>query len=349
MKTTFVSTIALTESTRLTLLKAQAKLAGAQKEMTTGRYGDVGLSIGFRSSETVSLRQDHARLSTIKDSNALVATRLSSTQAVLQSISDDAEAFLGAVNASRESETGPSVIQVEAKTRLEALINGINTEIGGAYIFAGIDVGSEPMAQYFANPPSAGRQAVATAFFDTFGITQSDPAVANISATDMKAFLDGPFADLTADPGWSTNWATASDQNISSRISTNEMIESSTNANIQPLRDLVRAYTMMSDLGVDKLDDEAFRVVIDEAAKLINGAGAKLTQVRANLGTAQERVTTATERISIQVDIFSKHITNLEGVDPYEASARVTALMTQIEVSYALTARMQNMSLLNHL
>lgn len=349
MKTTFVSTIALTESTRLTLLKAQAKLAGAQKEMTTGRYSDVGMSIGSRSAEAVSLRQDHARFSTIKDSNALVMTRLDATQAVLESISGDAEDFLSAVNAARESENGPSVIQVEAKARLESLINGLNATVGGAYIFSGINTDAKPMSQYFGSPEPASRQSVAAAFFDAFGMTQSDPAVAGISAADMQAFLDGPFASLTADPEWSANWSIASDQNISSRISMSETIEGSTNANIQPLRDLVRAYTMMSDLGVGQLDDATFRVVIDEAAKLINGANAKLTHVRANLGTAQERVSTATERISIQIDIFSKHVTNLEGVDPYEASTRVTALMTQIETSYALTARMQNMSLLNHL
>ena len=35
----------------------------------------------------------------------------------------------------------------------------------------------------------------------------------------------------------------------------------------------------------------------------------------------------------------------LEAVDPYEASTRVSALLGQIELSYSLTARIQELSL----
>jgi flagellar hook-associated protein 3 FlgL len=39
----------------------------------------------------------------------------------------------------------------------------------------------------------------------------------------------------------------------------------------------------------------------------------------------------------------------LEGVDPYEASSRLSALMNQIETAYAMTGRIQKLSLLNYL
>ena len=51
----------------------------------------------------------------------------------------------------------------------------------------------------------------------------------------------------------------------------------------------------------------------------------------------------------MQIDIIATHIGALEAVDPYEASTRVSTLMTQIETSYALTARIQRLSLLNYL
>ena len=53
--------------------------------------------------------------------------------------------------------------------------------------------------------------------------------------------------------------------------------------------------------------------------------------------------------MSIQMDILSNHVVELEAVDRIEASLRVTSLLTQIETSYALTARLQQMSLINHL
>jgi flagellar hook-associated protein 3 FlgL len=46
---------------------------------------------------------------------------------------------------------------------------------------------------------------------------------------------------------------------------------------------------------------------------------------------------------------MTKHIGKLEGVDPYEASTRLSQLMTQVETAYAMTARVQKLSLLNYL
>ena len=53
--------------------------------------------------------------------------------------------------------------------------------------------------------------------------------------------------------------------------------------------------------------------------------------------------------MSIQSDIIKTHIGALEGVDPYEASNRLTELMTQIETAYSVTARIQKLTLLNYL
>ena len=70
-----------------------------------------------------------------------------------------------------------------------------------------------------------------------------------------------------------------------------------------------------------------------------------MANMQAETGIVQQRVTKATERMQAQSDIYEKTIGQLEGVDPYEASTRVTTLMNQIELSYQLTARLQNMSL----
>ena len=51
----------------------------------------------------------------------------------------------------------------------------------------------------------------------------------------------------------------------------------------------------------------------------------------------------------MQVDLFQRNITQMQGVDPYEASTRVSTLLQQIETSYALTARIQQLSLVKYL
>ena len=51
----------------------------------------------------------------------------------------------------------------------------------------------------------------------------------------------------------------------------------------------------------------------------------------------------------MQATLFEKHILDMEGVDPYEASTRVADLLSHIETSYALTARIQQLSLVKYL
>jgi len=346
---TFISTSALSEATRSSLMKLQTKLADAQKEVTTGRLADVGLSLGFKAGQAVSLRQEHARLQSITETNGLVASRLDASQAALKSLAENAQSFQSQLLAARNSATGPQLIQDQARAALSAFADMLNTTFNGASLFAGINADVTPITNYNQQPPAANAQAVASAFATAFGVTQSDPAVSSISAANMQAFLDGPFAGLFDPAAWSGTWSSASDQNVRSRISTSELIETSVNANDAAFRKLASAYTMLADLGTDKLNQNAYQAVVDTAVRAVSEAVQGITELRAGLGTAQERVKNANDRMSIQIDIMTNHIGVLEGVDPYEASNRVAGLLTQVETAYAMTARIQRLSLLNYL
>lgn len=349
MKTGFISTSSISAATRQSIIDTQTKLAQAQKEVTTGRHADMGASLGYKVGQTISLRQDHARLTTMIDTNAVVSTRLSTTQAALKAISEDAQLFVGQLIGARNSDTGPAVVQAQAKAALTSFISALNTALDGAHLFAGINADVKPITDYYANPTAPNRQAVADAFFANFATTTSDPAIESITAADMQSFLDGDFADLFEDPAWSTDWSSASSQNVKNRISTSELIETSTNANDIAIRKLAKAFTMVADLGLENLNKSACTAVVDTATRLVGEAVQDMAREQARLGTAQERIATANERMSIQIDIMTTHINLLETVDPYEASTRVATLLTQVETAYAMTARIQNLSLLKYL
>lgn len=348
MKTTFMSTSALSAATRMSLSKAQVKVAEAQKEVITGRHADVGASLGYKTGQTLSLRQEHARLKTITDTNSVVSTRLSATQAALKSLADDAQLFVGQLIGARDADSGPTVVQAQARAALTSFTNTINTSLDGAYLFSGINADVKPMTDFEA-PGAPNKQAVADAFLAAFGTTMDDPANVNITAADMQAFLDGPFSDLFADPEWTTNWSSASNQNVKSRISTSELVETSTNSNAVGVRKLAMSYAMIGYIGLPNLNENAYKAVVDTATRAAGEAVQDVANEQARLGIAQERVKNANDRMSVQIDIMTNHISLLEGIDPYEASTRVSALMTQIETAYAMTARIQNLSLLKYL
>lgn len=349
MKTSFISTSAISASTRHSLMKVQQELADSLKEMDTGRYADVGKTLGYRAGDSISLRQEHARLTTMIETNSLVNTRIKTTQSTIDNLVENAQDFSKQLLGYRIGGTNALGAQTDAKSGLDGLLDQMNRSFGSGYLFAGVNSDVKPLADYFDTPTPANRQAVADAFFAEFGITQSDPAVVNISATDMQSFLDTTFADLFADPAWGNDWSSASTQNMRSRISTSELIETSTNANESAFRKLAMAYTMVADLGTAALGQPAYEVVVDQATRVVNEAIQQLGDVQSILGISEQRVKDASDRMSVQIDILETHVTKLEGVDPNEAATRVSQLLTQMETSYALTSRIMSLSILNYL
>jgi flagellar hook-associated protein 3 FlgL len=349
MLASFTSTRSLNEASRVSILKLQNQLVTAQQEAVTGRLADIGVALGGRTSDTVSLRQQFARFTTLIDTNSTVKTRLDFTQATLEGFSVAAGKFGSTLIASRETDIGPTVAQGEAQANLVTLMDGLNSTLGGEYLFGGINTTTQPVTNYYATPTPANRQAVIDAFTTAFGVPPGDPATANISKAAMQSFLDGPFADLFEDPAWSANWSSASDENLQSRISTTEQAETSTNANQLAYRKLAKAYVMVADLGVQTLNKETFTAIADSAMTISGQTIQDTAKIQAKLGTSAARVADANERMTSQKSIMTSQIGNLEDVDPFEATIRVNLLMTQLQTAFALTARVQNLTILNYL
>ena len=61
MKSTFVSTAAISQAMRYSLMRAQSELTKAQKEVSTGHFADIGLALGSRTGQSVSFERDLER------------------------------------------------------------------------------------------------------------------------------------------------------------------------------------------------------------------------------------------------------------------------------------------------
>jgi flagellar hook-associated protein 3 FlgL len=105
---------------------------------------------------------------------------------------------------------------------------------------------------------------------------------------------------------------------------------------------------MMSDLGNENLGADAYKAVVDKSISLIGEAIVGVTNLMGSMGTAQERVSVANDRISIQTDILNERINALENVNLEETSVRLNTAITQLETTYAISARIQQLSILNY-
>lgn len=348
MKTTYISTISLADASRRQIQNQSGLVQKLSVELSSGRKYDVGLDLGTRTGEAVSLRSEFGFLDGIIDTNALAASRLDVSQAAMGDILSDAQDFLSTLVALRENDSSSDIVKADALGNLELLTSRLNSQLNGSFVFAGINSDQEPFADY-SDAASPNKVAADAAFFAEFGINQSDPAVAGITPAAMDTYLNGAFDAMFQDPAWGATWSTASSSVMVSRISASETVNSSVSANEQAFRDLAAAYTMMSDLGNETLDPGTWKTVVDKAIEKIGTGIAGVTSQMGKLGNVQEQVTLASERLKVQTDILNRRINELENVNSEETAVRLNTALTQLETSYAVTARMQGLSILNYL
>lgn len=344
-----LSFVSMMSAPRMAVADLQRQLLDRQQEATTGRKADVGLALGGRTHHAVNLRYDFDLNSQQLDLNNLAAAQLDLTQNVLSSVAGLAHEFTSQLIGSRNATNGQQIIRQAAEQALAGLTALLNTTHDGQFIFAGINGSTAPLGSYQATPPSAAKTSMDAAFLAEFGVPQSSPAAANITSAQMDAFVAGTFANEFAPAGWSANWSSAASQNRSIRIDQSQVLELPLNANMQPLRELASAITLALDGGTGNLSQGTFQTLVDKATALAAKAEGGVGEMQALLGNVQFEVNSARQRIESRNNILQKEINALEGVDPYEAATRVNVITNQLEASYALTARISRLSLLDYL
>jgi flagellar hook-associated protein 3 FlgL len=347
MTANYISTLMLSSALRSSITNNQSALSKATKEATTGRFADVGIELGTSTGRDMALRADMSFMDQIVDTNGLVSGRLDVTQNRITQLGSTAQEFLKNLIAARDADSGARMILPSASANLQDLVGALNASYNGSYLFGGINTQNAPIANYAAG--STSKNAVDADFLSTFGFSQSSGSVSSITPAQMQNFLNTSFDAEFASPAWNTNWSSATNQVLSSRISTTEVVDTSVSANEPGFRKLAEAYTMLSDLGNTNLSKDTFQVIVDKAISLVSGASNDLAVLGGSVGSIQQRVTDATEKLKIQHDILSEQVVAMEKVDPAEASVRVATLQKQIETALSLTARLQKISLINYL
>jgi flagellar hook-associated protein 3 FlgL len=345
----FVSTNYLANSLVGPVMQAQSQLTGAMTEESTGQYADLGLQLGDQSGYELSLKEQVGQLQALTTGNSVVSTNLSTAQNALTAIKSNAQTTLNNLAAWTPSGTSGASLQNMGQSALRSLISGANTTSADQYVFGGIDSADAPVADYYSTPASAAKTAVDQAFQTIFGVLPSDPAAANISASDMQSFLSGPFAALFQGASWSADWSSASNENTSAMIAPGQTVTTSTNSNQPGFQQLAQAYTMLSEFGGSALSSDAQQAVAIAAASLVSQGLDSTINTQAVLGLSQSAVTNANTSMSSQLTILQGQLGNLDTVNPTTTATQISSLTSQIQMAYELTARLQQLNLAQYL
>lgn len=348
MMSSYISTLAWTSPARAALPRLQADISKASVELSTGQKADIGLALGATTGESVSLHAARATIDAQTQSNAFAAGILGRVQTALGQIGDTANSFLQEVLTGQSGNASGAILAAQGQAALGTLTQSLNTSDGQRYLFAGTNSGTAPMGDYAGAPKSAVDAAFASAFGLSATDPQSDPKVANISAADMQSFLDTTFTNLFSDTAWSANWSAASSQPLTAGITQNSRVNLSASANDAPMRQLAMAFTMVGELGTANLSEAARKVVLNKAAAVLGTAVSGVIALSAGLGVSQQRVTAANTALAQAATLTDSRINTLEGVDPAEAKTRLDTLTTQLQMSYATTAKIMQLSIMNY-
>lgn len=343
MKTSFVSNLAVQNAMRSTIAQGQLELIKLQQEVTTGKYADAGAALGASTSRAVSLKAELERLSNLKDTNAIVTQRLSASQSALENMRTAADQVNTALIAVLGSEDVMNLnnAKTEISGALSTFVSAVNVQFGGEFLMAGINTDVKPLATYDEN-------SAAKATFDA-EVAKFGKPLSDFTVDDMKELIDNVEKLYTEGDTWNKDWSQASDQNIVSRISANETVASTTNANTMGVRKFALATVLTTELLGADVSADVRKTVNSAAQNYIQQASSSLIETSSVLGISEERLKKATTSIEAQTKLVKTHITDIEGIDVYEASTRMNALLTQLETSYTLTSRLQQMSLINYL
>jgi flagellar hook-associated protein 3 FlgL len=354
---------------RNSIAGVQREMVKANQEAVTMKHADLGVTLGANTSRALDLSRDITRIGSLLSTAALATQRLDTAELALKNMNEAALSIQSAILTlgSSSDATNLATARKTMSDALDSFTNFANTAVQGEYVFAGINTDVKPMEDYFA-PGSPAKAA-----FDTelsYYMSSQAPPIPSISVmteAQMNGFLDdleGKFngsvpltdpphpAALAGEDFWKTFFSDASDENMKSRISPTEVVESSTNANSAGMRNFAFASIISMEFLQPNLDDKARQAVSDRTRTAINKAMTgvdSINQQRTTIGLHTERVSKAEERLQAQEDILTTSLGSMEKVDPEEAATRLNTMKTLLETAYTVTAKIQQLSLANFL
>ncbi len=345
------STIHSAFTRRQTAADLTRELSQAQQELSSGRKADVFRDLGVAAAESLNLRATKDRDEAQIGANKLLSNRMETMAQTLGTIRETVSEALQLAVASKTSPGGTvSALQETAKAALQSLISQTNGSHGGVPLFSGTNNAPVALQAWNKDNPGSG---VSPA--DVLADIMSGGLASVTDAQNRIAELDAAFSD-SATPASRNfeqtfyNGAAAGDPRQEAPIGDGTVLAYGVQANDQAFRDVIQGLAMLASTDPAQIDDpEAYRTWVGAATDKLSSGNTGLLDAETLLGAQAAQIEETNTRMQDRIDLYQSRILDLEGVDSYEAATRITLLETQLQASYAVTARLSQLSFLNYM
>ncbi len=315
--------------------RVNADILRSAEELSSGRKRDVVAAAGGDATRVYALERDLARVASVKDTIALGAGRSGQMQASLDRI-QGALGEIGVPLLAAVTRGDLSAAKVEARAArgaFDAAVGALNARFGGRSLFAGTAVDGAALA------PA-----------DTILADIAALVGAATDAADVIAAVDTYFAD----PGGfaTAGYVGSSVDIVAADVGDGQTVAYALRGDRQEFRDAL-AGLAVTVIGVEggwagaggRGDGE----LLAEGARRIMDAQEAVIGLRADVGVAEERFEDASVRAEAESTFLSSALNRILTRDPFEAATEFTALETQLQSVFSVTARLSGLNLTNFL
>jgi flagellar hook-associated protein 3 FlgL len=360
---------------RLARAQAETKrnLDSAQIELVTGEAADRFKATGGDPSRLLAMERSISTLDSRTPLLSMARSRAAGMQTALEGIHSSTEQM--GVRLLRDISAGQidsaEYTAKDAKVALGQVLGALNTELSGRHLFAGARQGA-PMpdvdtllgdveavfalskTQQDANDLSATPDGLdlAERINRNLGIYFTEDYYSGPPVPPQTDYLDPTEADPANQMSFDSRFANGEDPLPPPpvELADGEYLDYAMRGDVAELRDMIRGLAMASVVvdGPERIANEASRTAVMElAGQAIIKATDDITELRATLGLAEQRIEEAQTRTEAQRTTLELARSDLIGRDQYETATRITELENQLQMIYALTARTSQLSLLN--
>lgn len=299
----------------------------------TGRFADVTSQLQGRVSELMQIEKSITDLQQYGDAIALSEARASTLQSALDQINSIGVSLNTTTDLlqTNGSDLDFEIVSAQARSELGSIVAALNVNLGGRTLFAGDISGSAAIADdttvFNASVPFLeGATSAVSAY------TALEAEFVNSVGLYATSFYLGGAGDAPATevaPGERVAYGVKADEEPIRRVLFNTVV-------------LAAAYDRSNAIPTDQR-----RELVELASGGLRNATAGMSGLQGRLGISEARIATIKSRNIAADAALSISFNEIAGADQFGAALNLSDLENQLEVAFATTARLANLTLAN--
>jgi flagellar hook-associated protein 3 FlgL len=332
---------------QLNTMTAQAS-TGLVAETYAGLGADAGISL--------KLNPQLAALQTYQDNIDQATGQMQVTQTAMTQLQSIGATFVAAMP-KLNSLTPENVDSYAAQAR-DALVQVaglLNTKNGDVYVFAGQDTANPPVpspdsilasgfyTQINAEVSALSVNGAATTIANTLAIAQSDAA----GTSPFSTYLSQPTAAIGQQVVQTGDGSTVRIGLLASANS--DVASTGTSTTGSYMRDLMRALATIGSLSGAQANDPNFATLIEDTRTSLTNAVSAMAADVGVLGNRQSALTGTKAQLTDTAMALTAQVSAVQDVDMAAALSSLTAIQTQLQMSYRMIVNQGTLSLASFL